>query len=240
MAGLFPTAARQRCEVDIVFCLDVTNSMQNAIDNIRSGIENFIASMQRDAIIDFRLALIAYRDLHDINIYENNTRACDEPWFCRDFTNDINEFKQWLDEKDVQAYGGGDDPESTLDAIYMAIHKFKWRESGSYRAIVVFTDSDTHPTLHQSTYSRKDNTIDRVIQDFETMKHALFYFIGPKYPLYERLEKSMRSADRKVFADYIPDVDNGEGLKTVNFTQLLSFIGQNITSSALEVKVKNV
>ena len=239
MPGLFPTAARQRRQADIAFCLDVTKSMQNCINEVKSNIENFIESMQREAVIDFRLALIAYRDLHDTGIYENNTRACDEPWFCRDFTADVDEFKQWLDENEVQAYGGGDDPESTLDAIYMAINKFKWRESGTYRVIVLFTDSDTHPTLHPSTYSRKDNNIDRVIQDFETMKHASFYLVAPRYPLYEMLEKSMKSADRKVFAEYVPDDESGEGLKTVDFAELLSFIGRTITSSALEVKVRN-
>jgi hypothetical protein len=239
MPDLFPTAARQRRLADIVFCLDVTNSMQNCINEVKNNIEYFIESLQKDAVIDFRIALVAYRDLHDTGVYENNVPACDEPWFCRDFTADVNEFKQWLCEKDVQAYGGGDDPESTLDAIYMAIHKFKWRENGSYRVIVLFTDSDTHPTLHPSIYSRKDNNIERVIQDFETMKHASLYIVAPKYPLYEKLEKSMRSADRKVFAEYIPDDDSGTGLQNVNFADLLSFIGKTITSSALEVKFKN-
>src|SRR3990172_8314367 len=125
---IFPKAAWNQRKADIVFCIDVTQSMQYCIDGIKSHIKRFVEGLQTSAAIDYRLALVAYRDIHDEKIYEGGTRACDEPWIMRDFTQNVTEFASWLDHADARAYGGGDEPESTLDALYLAIHRDSWRD----------------------------------------------------------------------------------------------------------------
>ena len=179
------------------------------------------------------MALIAYRDIHDEKIYEKGRRACDEPWVIRDFTQNVKEFSSWLDLPDVQAYGGGDEPESTLDALYLAINRDSWRDK-AHRVIVLFTDSDTHPTLHHKTYSRRDNTVNRIIQDFQTMKHGMIYLVVPRCQVYETLEQAAHSASRIVFAEYIPNDDRG--LKSVDFSELLESIGATVSATSLNLR----
>jgi hypothetical protein len=236
MDTIFPKAAAQqkKDKADIVFCIDVTGSMQNCIDGIKTHIKRFVEGLQTSASIDYRLALIAYRDIHDETIpCGSTTRVCDEPWVIKNFTQDVQEFIKWLDLPDVKAYGGGDDPESTLDALYIAINKSDWRDQ-SHRVITLFTDDDTHPTLHPKTYRRPDNGIGRIIQDFQTLKHAILYMVVPRCQLYEALEKAGHSAQRKMIAKYVPNGDLG--LKSVNFGELLKSIGSTVSASSLNLR----
>jgi len=205
--------------------------MQYCIDNIKSNIKKFISGLQSAATINYRLALVAYRNIHDDHIYSNTKiKASDEPWLLRDFTSDLNEFSSWLNHPDAQAYGGGEEPESTLDALYLAIHRKSWRDK-AHRVIVLFTDSDCYPTLHNKTYSRPDNGVSRIKQEFETLKHGMLYMVVPRCKTYEILEKSAHSANRKVFATYVKDDDRG--LQSVDFSALLTAIGSNVSSTTL-------
>lgn len=230
---IFPKAARLQRKADIVFCIDVTGSMQNCIDGIKKHIKEFVAGLQTSAAIDYRLALVAYRDIHDEKIYEGGRRACDEPWIIRDFTQDVQEFNSWLDLPDAKAYGGGDPPESTLDALYIAINSSSWRDK-AHRVIVLFTDDDTHPKLHPKTYKRPDNGIKRIIQDYQTLKHGILYLVVPRLQLYEQLEKTGHDAKRKVIAKYVPTGD--KGLKSVDFEKLLMAIGSTVSASCLNLR----
>ena len=51
-----------RPQADVVFVLDVTGSMQGEIDGVRDGVTRFADDL-RDNRIDFRLGLVAFRDL---------------------------------------------------------------------------------------------------------------------------------------------------------------------------------
>jgi len=230
LADLFPKAAKQKTQADIVFCLDVTGSMQPCIDGLKSCMVSFVSGLHSAAEVDYRLRLIAYRDIH-CEVFEGH-RPCDEPWFESEFTNDYQEFIGWLNRPEVQAYGGGDDPESTLDALYRAIKNSKWRSEGTYRSIVLFSDDDSHPTLHPSTYKFPDNTVDRVKQEFQTMKHATLFMVVPRFPIYEQLEKAMQDAHRKVIAKY--EANAQDGLQSVNWIKYLEFIGQSVSKSSIQ------
>ena len=160
--------------------------------------------------------------------------VCEEPWFnSGTFTSKVETFETWLTSYEFNAFGGGDEPESTLDALYLALNMPGWRESSTHRVIILFTDSDTHPTLSPKTYPRKDNTVGRVIQELSTrMKHGILYICAPRSDTYDKIQRQGNGAGRKVIMD---PVEPGQGMKDVDFKELLEMIGKTVSSSAPSV-----
>jgi Mg-chelatase subunit ChlD len=100
-----------RPRADVVFVLDVTSSMQWAIDDLRNGIGKFAESMEK-ARIDFRLGLVTFKDetlgeKTEVALFKG------EP-----FTADPAVFRDKVAE--LRASGGGDIPESSLEGITKA------------------------------------------------------------------------------------------------------------------------
>ena len=235
-----PVAEKQVRHADIAFCLDITASMQPGIDALKQSIREFVeVKLQRSVTIDARLALIGFRNKHEegASQYLPGKKVCEEEWVQKDFTESPTIFLDWLDG--INAVGGGietpydpnDAPESALDAIYIAIHQLNWREHKCHRVIVLLTDSDTRRTLHETTYKRPDNGIERVIQDLQTMNHAALYIYVPKTESYVRLEKGMGSADRNIVALFIDD--DKMAFDVDRFDKLLEMISQSVTETVL-------
>lgn len=220
-----PTAGKIRTQADIVFCIDATGSMDPCIEGVKDGIYTFVEGLQSAADVDYRLRLIAYRDRHD--------PSCGTPWHINDFTSSVEGFSEELAE--VGADGGGDAPESTLDALYIAI-KSDWRSSRTHKTIVLLTDADTHPSLHASTYNLPDNGISRVIQEFQTLRHVMLFMVLPDYPAYRQIEQSMNDADRKIVARFVPRNDERyTGLGAVEWVPLLKMLGQTVSRTSTAV-----
>lgn len=222
-----PRAAKIKTQADIVFCLDVTGSMSPCIEGLKREIETFAEGLQSAADVDFRLRLIAYRDLHD-------PTSPGDPWRVTAFTSSLREFKASL--TGLKANGGGDHrgAESTLDALYLAIHS-EWRPSKTHKTIVLLTDDNTHPTLHGSTYRRPDNDISRVIQDFQTLRHAMLFLVAPNYSAYQQIEQSMQDADRRIVAYFVPKDDKRYiGLEAVPWQDLLKMLGETVSLTSAQ------
>ena len=227
MSSLLPLrrSAKLQTTADIVFCIDSTGSMIPCIKQIKEGLVTFVHSVQSAAEVDFRIRLIAYRDLHDPSAQN------DRKWFAGEFTPSADIFQAELSA--IVADGGGDHRggESTLDALYMAVHS-AWR-SNVHKSIVVVTDDDTHPTLHPSTYNLPDNDSFRVIQDLQTLANAMLFLVVPRCPLYQQMEQAMNFADRKVFAYYIPyDDSRYADLNALDWQPLLKMIGETISRAS--------
>jgi hypothetical protein len=136
--------------VDIVVLLDVTGSMQECIDAVKGSISTFINGLAaKDAnneapIKDWRMKICGYRD-HQAN---ESTWFVDNP-----FVRDAAAVQAQLGAANMQASGGGDEPESLLDALFKlakmeqsgvqdAEDGNKWRARGTAaRAIIFFTDA---------------------------------------------------------------------------------------------------
>lgn len=217
---------KSRTQADIVFCLDATASMTPYIEGMKAGLKQFVEGLQSEATVDFRLGLIAYRDLHD--------PSCNVAWDEFDFTSDIEEFELWLSKIEAKCGQLHRGAESTLDAIYRAIHS-KWRECKTHRTIIVITDDDTHPTLHSSTFSGYESRahVCRVIQDFNEMTEdrssVILFMIAPQYPLYEAIEKGVTQAGRDCLWATVED----DELNNVYFIKLMKMLGETISSSSI-------
>ncbi|HEY8580109.1 MAG TPA: hypothetical protein VIL72_09510, partial [Beijerinckiaceae bacterium] len=136
----------------------VSGSMAPCISALRANIELFVDSLSRGdannsaAIKDWRAKVVGYRDAE-------SAPAEGLPWLVDNvFVRDAASIKAQLGG--LEAKGGGDEPESLLDALYKvstmeALPKgaqtedpSKWRyRSDAARVVIVFTDAPYKETM---------------------------------------------------------------------------------------------
>lgn len=148
--------------VDLVFLVDVTGSMRPCIDGLKDSIDKFFQHLTNEeenklAIRDWRAKVVGYRDVS----YDKDKWLDNNP-----FVTSAEEIHQQLDA--LKAKGGGDEPESLLDALLTIAdmeetsHQenpdpFKWRHRrDAARAVCVFTDATYHPTAQLEKYAGCD------------------------------------------------------------------------------------
>ncbi|MGK7871241.1 hypothetical protein [Falsiroseomonas sp. E2-1-a20] len=143
---------------DIVFMIDVSGSMEPCISALRMNIEAFAESLSRgDAnnaapVKDWRAKVVGYRDL-------DSAEGEGIPWIVDNpFVRDVTALKAQL--AGLHAMGGGDEPESLLDALFkvatmeampkgsQSVDHGKWRyRSDAARVVIVFTDASFKETM---------------------------------------------------------------------------------------------
>jgi hypothetical protein len=97
--------------VDIVFLIDITRSMVGCIDKLKNNIEKFITFLteegSNDAVVkDWRGKCVGFRDYED-----NPSDWLEDNPFVRNASSLIGQLRGFV------AHGGGDEPETLLDAI---------------------------------------------------------------------------------------------------------------------------
>jgi hypothetical protein len=130
--------------VDIVLCVDVTDSMTPILDHVKRSVLSFPARLAAEmhtkgrGISSLRLKVIAFRDYGD-----RADDAMAETAFLR-MPMEMPRFERFVES--LHAQGGGDEPESGLEALALAVNS-DW-ETGLDRrrhVIVLFTDASAHP-----------------------------------------------------------------------------------------------
>jgi hypothetical protein len=119
--------------VDIVFVLDVTESMQPYIDAVKQNVISFAQDLQSNSR-DYRLGLVTFED-YVVSAYPD----CNCP-YRNSFTSDVKQFTDWVGT--LHAGGGGDIPEDQLDALAYAA-KFPFRPEAE-GIIIIVTDAPPH------------------------------------------------------------------------------------------------
>jgi len=177
--------------VDIVFLLDVTGSMGPCIDGLKANINTFVdvlttKSANNDSPVkDWRAKVVGYRDfeLTDYPPFEDNP-----------FVNDVEPLRAQLAAQ--HADGGGDEPESLLDALYKVAtmgetargetpDPGKWRDmSEAKRVVVVFTDASYKPemVLPEARGGRLDD-----VKTAITSNKVILSIFAPDLPCYHDL-----------------------------------------------------
>lgn len=115
--------------VDLVICLDTTDSMKDDIDAVKES----LPAMIRGRISDyrsFRLGLVLYKDYFEDYLTKRY-----------DFTTDFGTFT--ANVKAVRVAGGRDIPEAVYEALYEAAVSFPW--SAEAKMIVLIGDAPPHP-----------------------------------------------------------------------------------------------
>lgn len=193
--------AKTKGVADLVFLIDLTGSMAPCIDALRKNIETFIDSLSKGdgnsaaPVRDWRGKVVGYRDIE--------SGATDGvPWFVDNpFVRDVAALKAQL--AGVKAEGGGDEPESLLDALYKvasmpAVPKgtqsedpAKWRyRSDAARVVIVFTDASFKETM--SLPEAKGGSLQDVANVVMANRIILSLF-APNFEGYDRLSQIDKS-----------------------------------------------
>lgn len=221
-----PRERRIKGKMDIVICIDATGSMEPCINELKNNLKNFINSFnvyfgKNQIVPDWRARIIYYRDL------DVDKEALKE----FPFVSSEDELKRQIDL--VEAEGGGDEPESALDALYIAISKSEWRE-GVLHAVILFTDAPSKGQLHDSTVEPgQDRSINTVINAFIADKYSKLFIYSPEHEVYEKLKDIPGSVINYVGS--VEDKSVYEGLKNLDFQELLQQLGKTLVVSASEV-----
>jgi hypothetical protein len=138
-------AAATTREIDLVFIIDKTGSMEDNVRGVRAYIDLFFEHLTR-AGHDTAAGLVTFAD----------TTNQDKPK-ARGVTEDLGKFKNWLYK--IEFEGGGDLTESGLDALMAALREIKFRR-GAQRFFVLASDG----TFHDADYDgRSEYSLDSVI-----------------------------------------------------------------------------
>ena len=125
-----PLISQPPPQVDMMFVLDVTGSMNEEIAGVQRGIQNFAREIS-DRELDGQVGLIAFGDRYideKPQILSFNGSS---------FTDDTEEFSRQVGE--INQVGGGDAAESSLDAIALATAQ-PFRNSAT-KVILLITDA---------------------------------------------------------------------------------------------------
>ncbi|MBR2997422.1 cutinase family protein [Candidatus Saccharibacteria bacterium] len=114
---------------DTVIMFDTTDSMASMIDSYK---EEALKLARETFAKGGHVALVEYRDLHDpfIPVVHCNLDTCT-----------LHDFEYKL--AGLQAYGGGDSPESYLSCVYYALNHLNWHQ-GANKTIIGISDAGFH------------------------------------------------------------------------------------------------
>ena len=200
-APLPQARTKTRGVADLVFVVDVSGSMATCIDALRGNIEAFIDTLSRgDAnnaapVKDWRARVVGYRDI-------DSAEAEHLPWIVDNaFVREAGALKAQLAA--LQANGGGDEPESLLDALYKvasmeAVPKGsqtedanKWRyRSDAARVVIVFTDASFKETMNIA--EAKGGSLQDVA-NVSMANRVILSLFAPNFEGYDRLSQIDKS-----------------------------------------------
>jgi hypothetical protein len=154
--------------VDIVFAIDVTGSMTPILDAVKANALGFYDDVQTNLtekgknVAQLRVRIIAFRDFA-----ADGAAALEESPFYT-LPAERAGFSEFVNG--LIAQGGGDAPESGLEAVALAINS-PWTSTGDRRrqVVVVWTDAPAHPLDPASVPA---DLASRVPADFSALTDA--------------------------------------------------------------------
>ncbi len=134
---------RMTYEVDLVFCIDATMSMDPILDKVKRNALNFYQDFQNvmnekgKKVSQLRIRIVAFRDYY----YDRDKAMMITNFF--NLPDRAADFEACV--KSIIPDGGGDDPEDGLEALACAM-KSDWSNGSAKKrhVIVVWSDEGTH------------------------------------------------------------------------------------------------
>ncbi len=216
--------------VDIVFCIDVTGSMTPILDQVKANALRFYDDVQTNLtdkgknVDQLRVRVLAYRDF----AADGSAAMQESPFFAlptqragfSDFVNSLI------------AEGGGDAPESGLEAVALAVNS-PWTTTGDRRrqVIVVWTDA---PTQTLDPAALPADLAARVPADFSALTDLWENEQGPMGSSSKRL--ILFAPDGPGWSDISSVWENvvhnpsqaGGGLSEVDYGTIIDSIGNSV------------
>lgn len=133
----------QASSADIVFVLDVTGSMGDEIESVRTNMNSFMNHLQSEGM-DYRVGFVVFGDIvHVYNDYQFYTDYAQ----IMDVINNI-----YLGEHGIGS--GGDGPENQVEAMAEAA-QMQWRP-GASRNMILLTDATSHENDNVTPWTMGD------------------------------------------------------------------------------------
>ena len=130
--------------LDIVLCLDTTNSMRKYIDPMREKLIPMLDELLR-SFPSFRIGMVLFKDYYE----EYITKVVP-------FTSDFSQFQRDLNA--IRVRGGGDIPEAVFEALNDGAVNFPWEAES--RIMLLIGDGPPHPRPRgKITKDMADNAI---------------------------------------------------------------------------------
>jgi len=218
--------------VDLVFCIDATGSMDNVINIVKNNALNFYkdvtaAMAKKSKVINkLRIKIIAFRDY----LADGEGAMLNTDFFI--LPDEADDFRKIV--KSIVAQGGGDEPEDGLEALAYAIRS-KWDTEGMKKrqVIVVWSDASTHPlgfgskALNYPAKMAKDITEltswwgDKQNNGFTDYHAKRLLLFTPNKPGWSTISDNWENVI------HFPSVA-GQGLNEVNYAQIIDSIANTI------------
>lgn len=149
-------------KLDIFFAIDCTGSMAGEIEGVKQSVIAFSEIIQDDGI-NIRMGLIEYRDR--LNREEPILHSFTDGTY----TTDVPQFREKVGN--LRASGGGPEPESTFDAILLAMKSIQ--EISRTNALVIITDAP--PRIPD----QECKSVDHLIVEIKEMRLDQLYIMYP-------------------------------------------------------------
>ncbi len=115
--------------LDLVICLDTTESMADDIEAVKTSLPAMVAEKTK-RFSAFRLGLVLYKDYFEDYVVKR-----------MEFTQDVGAFTEAVTR--VRVAGGRDIPEAVYEALYEALIGYPW--SADAMLVVLIGDAPAHP-----------------------------------------------------------------------------------------------
>ncbi len=131
-------------KLEVAFVIDTTGSMGDEINVVKSKIISMIDEiLQGTPKPIVRFAIVAYKDRGDAYVTD-----------VYDFQSDVSLIKQ--DINSLTATGGGDFPESVIEALHKAMFDLSWSKNDDKTGKLCFLIGDAEPQNYRDDFSEKD------------------------------------------------------------------------------------
>jgi len=220
---------------DFVFLIDGTGSMKPCMDALKENISIFFESLAdaQTPVTDWRGKVVTYRD----------QKVDGSHWFeDNDFVaNDEVALKAQLDK--LEEKGGGDEPESALDALHkvatmtiaeegtqdVSVNGWRHQSSKAARLIILFTDATYHPVM---TYGEAEGgTVEDVISAFHTNRIMPILY-APDHELWDAVGAIDKAEYQPIGGpDFAMGLENYVADKN-NFRKVMEALAKSISQSS--------
>jgi hypothetical protein len=216
--------------VDLLFCIDASQSMQPCIDAVRNHVLSFVRGLEsglQQRKVDIRLDFLAHSCGEDNGLFRMQTvrtqsletalALYSKPRPDAFFTSDVAEFERALSAVQV----AGD--EATLVALDFALD-FPWRSRRNcHRVVICLTDEAFESGALVEEQRRQ---LDALIDKVQALGIMLF-LVAPASDVWHRLAEIDKSEFKEVS-------EANNGLQNVNFEKVLEHIGKSVSAASLQ------
>lgn len=211
---------------DIVLLIDVTNSMQPALDGLKANLNNFAdfldGKLTKDQTkIQWRARVIGYRD---VEMDGANW------WVANDFVDKVDLLKNQISS--LKADGGGDIPENTLDALLKAVKETQWGDK-RHKFIILFTDAPTKEKIDKKNLEEGEKDDVEYLIQILIQKRVILVLVAPddNAGIYKKLSAVPQSKFYPLGNEN--DAAVYSGLQNQNFDKLLEIIAATVSASSV-------